>query len=488
MHGNLFPVDIKTDVYKYFIDNTLNCHWHGDFEFGMLLAGAVDFYINNTHIKLEKGDGYFINSNILHMGKQSKHNEDAVMFALTFPAAVIASDINGVVYEKYVATLLNTRIDGFKILNGSQTGKEIKILLNKIYELDASEFGYELECMKNINQLWLAALQYIKENKGDLLHRNDDMKQIERMKKILSYVHAHYNEKITADDIADYVNVSRGECFRSFKNFMNKKLVEYINEYRLQRAAGLLRETEMTVIDVCLKCGFENASYFGKIFKEVYRITPYQYKKAHIWTGNKVQHINGMDYEYWKDSGNGKMLITEKADNGSFFCEWSNSNEIMFRSGKRYYKRDQTHSQIGNISLKFDVSYSSNGLTYLAVYGWTVDPLVEWYIVEHFISHNPKRDFTRIGTLDADGDEYQLYHFRRINKPTILGYCTNFEQYWSVRTTGRMTGTVDVSRHFRAWEELGLSMGRIAEINLTVESILSSGNAEIRTNILKIEK
>jgi len=484
---NTFPFSVKTDIYKYFIDNTLNCHWHQDFEFGILLAGAVDLYINDAHIKLRKGDGYFINSNILHTSKQAKneYNEDAVMAVLTFPAFLLAADISSVIYEKYFAPLLDTRIEGFKIIEENQFGKEIKILLKEIYELESSVFGYELECQKYLNQLWFLTLRYIKDNKSDLLYRTDDMRQIERMKKILSYIHEHYSEKITAQDIANHIGVSRGECFRCFRRFMNKNLVEYINEYRLQRAAVLLRETEITVIDIGIKCGFDNASYFGKIFREIYRVTPYQYRKAHIWTDAAIQNINGYDYEYWKNSGNGKMIITSNANNGSFVCEWSNSSNILFRSGKKFIDRDKTHSQLGDLSLQFDVSYDSSGSAYICVYGWTVDPLVEWYIIEHYTGTKFMGDDMLAGTVKADGCDYQLYHTSTTNRPSIIGI-NNFEQYWSIRTFGRYTGTLDISKHFRAWEEHGLKMGKVTEIALNVESFMSSGNAIVKTNILSI--
>ncbi len=45
-----FPVDIWTDEYRMFVDHTLNCHWHGEFEYGFVLSGELDYYINETHL------------------------------------------------------------------------------------------------------------------------------------------------------------------------------------------------------------------------------------------------------------------------------------------------------------------------------------------------------------------------------------------------------------------------------------------------------
>ena len=124
----------------------------------------------------------------------------------------------------------------------------------------------------------------LNEKEADLLWRANSLKQIERAKEIIAFIHTHYAEKITVEDIAYQIGISRSECFRCFKRFTNKRPVEYIIEYRLSKAAKLLRETETSVMAISLICGFENSSYFGKTFKKKYAVTPLQYRKL------------GMDY------------------------------------------------------------------------------------------------------------------------------------------------------------------------------------------------
>nr|AHJ61366.1 glycosyl hydrolase family 11 xylanase [uncultured Bacillus sp.] len=215
-------------------------------------------------------------------------------------------------------------------------------------------------------------------------------------------------------------------------------------------------------------------------------MTPLQYRKAQIWTDNTVLNINNYDYEYWKDSGNGTMIITANANNGSFSCEWHNINNIVFRSGKKFKYYDRTHKQLGNISLKYDAAYNSNGISYLALYGWTVDPLIEWYIIECYAEHNPARKFKHLGAHDTDGGTYELYCTTRENGSSILGV-RDFGQYWSIRTVGRFSGTVNVSAHLCAWENMGLTLGNLTETALSVEGWQSSGKAAVNTNILTIK-
>ncbi|MDR0272444.1 MAG: glycoside hydrolase family 11 protein [Clostridiales bacterium] len=313
------------------------------------------------------------------------------------------------------------------------------------------------------------------------------MNQNERAEKILLFIHENYKEKITADNIAESLKISRGECFRCFKKHMNKGITEYINEYRLSKAEELLKTTDMSVMDISAECGFENASYFGKTFKEFFKVTPLKYRKTQVWDKNTWEVINGYYYQYYKDRGNGKMIITGDETNGSFSCEWDTINNILLRSGKVFFSRDKTHSEIGNITLEYEAVLNPYGDALLSVYGWTVEPLTEWLIVERYFTYRPPSDGKLIGILESDGSTYEIFHVTRKNRPCILGGLSDFEQYWSVRKSGRLHGTVNVSNHFRAWENFGLSLGKLTEISLSVEGWLSSGNAEVKKNVITIK-
>ena len=275
-----FTFGAWTDDYNNLIDCTLNCHWHHDFEFSILLSGAVDYYINDTYIKLQKNDCVFVSSNMLHMAKQSEGCRDVVTFTATFPASLLTANINSTIYTKYFQPILSSRIEGFKIASDDPRGNKMRALLTEITSFKASDFGYEIKCLNHAGQLWMATLRHIEDNKGDLLWRTGNTQHAERAKEILSYVHEHFDDKITVEGIANHVGISRSECFRCFKRFMNKTPVEYINEYRLLRAAKLLRETELDITYIYTECGFESASYFGKMFKEIYTVTPLQYRKS----------------------------------------------------------------------------------------------------------------------------------------------------------------------------------------------------------------
>ncbi len=196
-------------------------------------------------------------------------------------------------------------------------------------------------------------------------------------------------------------------------------------------------------------------------------------------TSNQTGTQDGYDYELWKDSGNTSMTLNS---GGAFSATWSGINNALFRKGKKF-NATQTHQQIGNISINYAATFNPGGNSYLTVYGWTKSSLVEYYIVDNWGTYRPTGTFK--GTIAVDGGTYDIYQTTRVNQPSIEGTAT-FNQYWSVRQSKRSSGTISVSEHFKKWESLGMPMGKLYEVALTVEGYQSNGNADVTTNVLTI--
>lgn len=134
--------------------------------------------------------------------------------------------------------------------------------------------------------------------------------------------------------------------------------------------------------------------------------------------------------------------------------------------------------------MNYSGTYQPNGNSYLAVYGWTRNKLIEYYVVESYGSYNPASAAAKKGTVTCNGASYDILSTWRYNQPSIDGTAT-FEQFWSVRNPkknpgGAISGTVDTACHFKAWAGVGLNLG--TEWNyqiIATEGYQSSGSSTI---------
>ena len=199
-------------------------------------------------------------------------------------------------------------------------------------------------------------------------------------------------------------------------------------------------------------------------------------------------NVGGYDYEMWNQNGQGQVSMQPSA--GSFTCSWSNIENFLARMGKNFDSQKKNYKAFGNIVLAYDVEYTPRGNSYMCVYGWTRNPLMEYYIVEGWGDWRPPGDGAeKKGTVTLNGNTYDICKTMRYNQPSLDGTAT-FPQYWSIRqqsgsknnTTNYMKGTISVSKHFDAWANAGLDMsGTLYEVSLNIEGYRSNGSANVKS-------
>ncbi|KAK3990692.1 family 11 putative glycoside hydrolase [Cladorrhinum sp. PSN332] len=183
---------------------------------------------------------------------------------------------------------------------------------------------------------------------------------------------------------------------------------------------------------------------------------------------------DGFFYSYWTD-GKGSVDYNN-GPRGSYKVSWRNvGNWVGGKGWNPGPSRKIAYNGTWN-------NYNVN--SYLALYGWTVNPLVEYYIVEAYGNYNPSAGTTKFRTLDSDGGTYDVYRTRRVNQPSIQGTAT-FDQYWSVRQVKRVGGNITVQNHFDAWTASGLKLGSWNYMIMATEGYGSTGSAEIEVREIR---
>jgi endo-1,4-beta-xylanase len=125
--------------------------------------------------------------------------------------------------------------------------------------------------------------------------------------------------------------------------------------------------------------------------------------------------------------------------------------------------------------VNYTAKYNPTGNSYLALYGFSQNPFVEFYVVEAFADHNPSDNAGQsfYGYHISDGAQYELWS----------KYNGNLRQYWSVRRTNRRGGTITFNNHYKAWTAAGLPLGSLQNTFIVVEGQQGTGNADITVGV-----
>lgn len=251
-------------------------HWHEEFEILYMTKGTALFHIDDESFELKEGQAIFINSGRLHSGITS-NGQPCSYNAIVFKPEALAG-----IYDRSMEYLNDIKMNKI-ILKCIFTGEASweQELLSNLKEISAcfsaNEYGYHLAVKGRLLLLFsmiLANGGYTVNNRG----KGDEARNIERLKKVIQYIQDNYQSRIMIDDLAAQLKMSRHYFCRFFKKFTGNTAVDYINCYKIDRAAALIGTTNISIMEAGLESGFDNFSYFIKTFKRFKNCTPSEYK------------------------------------------------------------------------------------------------------------------------------------------------------------------------------------------------------------------
>lgn len=254
-------------------------HWHEDLQFIYVLSGAVCVKTLDNAVPVRAGEGIFINKNVIHfVRRMGECHYNSFIFPAQFLefSAGYACTVHGPAKRFVDDVVENEQFPLFHFTGGEEWQEKALLLLRRLSELEKkkTEF-YVYEVLVLLAALWLAM------RKNILLPPKQQENTVSvRMQKFLRCIERHYPEDLTLEAIAESACVSKSECLRCFHLTLQTTPYKYLMEYRLSKAAELLKKTEQSVSEISSCVGFHQVSHFGKCFKEKTGCSPKEYRKV----------------------------------------------------------------------------------------------------------------------------------------------------------------------------------------------------------------
>jgi AraC-like DNA-binding protein len=267
--GSSFRVlhhQVSADTFKW------HYHYHPEYEIVCVFEGSGRRHVGNHLSNYGDGDLVLIGSNLPHggfgYGSVDMHEEIVVQFKLDF----LCDNFLAKPEMENIKKLFERSKQGLSF--HGKTKEELSIKFKKLPQL--SHFERLIELLNILHNLANSS-EFNTLNQDDIRY-NFSLKDQERLGKVYKYVEEKYSQDIDIQDVAKICNLTVPAFCNYFKKNLNQTFTDFTNEYRINQACRMLLEGQ-EIVDICFGCGFNNVSYFGRVFKHFKGTNPSQFRR-----------------------------------------------------------------------------------------------------------------------------------------------------------------------------------------------------------------
>ncbi len=306
-----FPINVCSVQNIWGITHTP--HWHENIEFIYQAAGSSIFKVGTKTIKLYEGQAILVNLGDFQ-SVLSTHGANGVFHRIVFdptlliyrstPDTCIDSIIKPIIQREYI----------FPCFLEGHTPYEKDLIwhIANIVDLFKNKpIYYQMAIRSSIYHIFSKIIlnNNLEKVTKKSIYLNEP--KIGKLSSALKYMHINYYKKISDKDISSAVDMSTAHFCRFFKILIGYTPMEYLNIYRVKKAAELLCSSDKNALEAAFETGFESSSHFYETFKKYRRHTPAEYRRKYTipkhqtlppgWHGFSVGHYSGPGWIEYDD-------------------------------------------------------------------------------------------------------------------------------------------------------------------------------------------
>lgn len=243
-------------------------HWHSDLELIWVLKGSVDLQFSDENIRLKERDIYLVNTNTVH---RLKHTEQGNL--------LLALQIDDDIVSNYYKNLGRISFDrNFTVTNREFAASLERLLATVMLEIvEGKEFNL-MKAVGNVHLLLSFLFQNIPYSIIDKSAFKTHGYDLERLKRIITFMNKHYQHKISLQELADTEYISRSRISHFITEKLGIGFKQLLNHIRLEHALKMLLKDSSNIADIARECGFSDQKYLNKMIKAEYNLTPSEYR------------------------------------------------------------------------------------------------------------------------------------------------------------------------------------------------------------------
>lgn len=258
-------------------------HIHEEMEIIYFKYGNMEYEVNFETHSLNSEAIIIINKNIPHEVRIKEFTKREC-YIFIFNTNMLEGSLNDYSSTKYIFPILDGNLD-LPVVLKPEKDKEIfehlkTNLLNMYNSSMEKKTGYELK----IKAALLDSFAHLFQHEYIKIYHDSEKNALKRkkMEKVFCYIKNNYHREVTLEDASDLIGLTESYFSKYFKDYTGYNFVDYLNSYRLSQALQLFNSSDLSVTEVCYETGFQNLSYFIRLFKKKFEVTPGKYKKHYL--------------------------------------------------------------------------------------------------------------------------------------------------------------------------------------------------------------